>query len=79
MRITETCKQHGQKKAEYWCVTCDKAVCIDCIVLTHREHQFDSIAQAAAELQNKVGILTRTSGWLTYSRYILVGSCLDRE
>ncbi len=49
-----TCVAHLDEKVKYWCTTCATLVCTDCILLEHKNHQYNLIHKIAKELEIKV-------------------------
>ena len=53
IKKTLFCAYHPSKKAKLYCETCDELICRDCIVRTHRDHQYDLVPESFAK-QEKV-------------------------
>ena len=53
LKKTLFCAYHPSKKAKLYCETCDDLICRDCIVRTHRDHQYDLVPESFAK-QEKV-------------------------
>jgi hypothetical protein len=49
-----SCVLHLDEKVKYWCTTCATLVCTDCILLEHKNHQYNLIHKIAKELEIKV-------------------------
>ncbi|CAF0872985.1 unnamed protein product [Adineta steineri] len=48
------CSVHLDEKVKYWCTTCRTFVCTDCILLEHKDHQYNLINKIAKELEIKM-------------------------
>ena len=44
---TDYCTEHRDESLKFYCETCSKLICRDCIVLSHYEHKRDRIEQVA--------------------------------
>ncbi|CAI7992481.1 Tripartite motif-containing protein 45 [Geodia barretti] len=53
LKKTLFCAYHPSKKAKLYCETCEELICRDCIVRTHRDHQYDLVPESFAK-QEKV-------------------------
>ena len=42
-KVTMKCSKHTSKELKIYCESCDELICRDCIVKTHRDHQFDLV------------------------------------
>ncbi|XP_046364315.2 E3 ubiquitin-protein ligase TRIM33-like [Haliotis rufescens] len=40
------CQQHQDKHVEYFCQTCSQPHCISCVLISHRDHRMQPIAEA---------------------------------
>lgn len=40
------CKEHEGEVMKLFCVTCDKAICRDCTIVEHREHEYTFVKEA---------------------------------
>ena len=43
------CHDHGGKECIYWCQTCKKAVCMDCVPSLHNGHRFNKLETVLQE------------------------------
>ena len=55
------CKEHKGEVLKLFCVTCDKAICRDCTVVEHRDHQYTFVREAYSTGKEKIlNILSET-------------------
>ncbi|CAF4480086.1 unnamed protein product, partial [Rotaria magnacalcarata] len=47
------CDKHSKKPLEYWCYTCEKVICVDCLLINHNNHEYSSKDDVAKELETK--------------------------
>ncbi|XP_072042210.1 tripartite motif-containing protein 2-like [Amphiura filiformis] len=57
----QKCKDHEGETKKLYCVTCDKPICTECIVLDHRQHQFISLKKASEKQVAQLKDLARGS------------------
>ena len=50
----ELCKDHPAERLNYWCETCERSVCTDCLASQHENHPYDLVRTFAAKLKDKV-------------------------
>ena len=50
----ELCKDHSAERLNYWCETCEKSVCTECLASEHENHLYDLVRTFAAKLKDKV-------------------------
>ncbi|XP_072042352.1 tripartite motif-containing protein 2-like [Amphiura filiformis] len=55
------CKDHDGETKKFYCETCGKLICRDCIVLGHRQHQVISLKEASDKQVAKLKDLSRGS------------------
>ncbi|XP_072042350.1 tripartite motif-containing protein 2-like [Amphiura filiformis] len=55
------CKDHDGETKKFYCETCGKLICRDCIVLGHRQHQVISLKEASEKQVAKLKDLSRGS------------------
>ncbi|CAF4173080.1 unnamed protein product, partial [Rotaria sp. Silwood2] len=48
------CEKHPRRQLEYWCYTCLTVICIDCLLLEHRDHKYTSIDGVTKEFDTKI-------------------------
>lgn len=34
------CDKHPKKQLDYWCFTCEKIICVDCVLFNHKNHKY---------------------------------------
>ena len=51
--ITSCCMEHGNV-LKYFCVGCQKLVCTDCVLISHRTHELQTVDCAAKMLHNNI-------------------------
>jgi hypothetical protein len=51
------CKIHSKNQLEYWCHTCTTVICINCVLLKHKDHQYVMIEEVAKEFEIQVRII----------------------
>ncbi|CAF3992518.1 unnamed protein product [Rotaria sordida] len=54
------CETHPKKELEYWCYTCRKLICIDCLLFNHKDHRYASKDDVAKELETQIYIHLQT-------------------
>ncbi|XP_072041636.1 E3 ubiquitin-protein ligase TRIM71-like [Amphiura filiformis] len=55
------CKDHDGETKKFYCETCGKPICRDCIMLSHLQHQYISLKQASAKQVAKLKDLSKAS------------------
>ncbi|XP_072042351.1 E3 ubiquitin-protein ligase TRIM45-like [Amphiura filiformis] len=55
----QKCKDHDGETKKFYCETCEKLICRDCIVLGHRQHQVISLKEASEKQVAKLEDLSR--------------------
>ncbi|XP_074654735.1 E3 ubiquitin-protein ligase TRIM45-like [Tubulanus polymorphus] len=48
------CRKHASEALNLFCCTCQKLVCRDCVLVTHRDHNYDFISECADEQRSIV-------------------------
>ncbi|CAF3488437.1 unnamed protein product [Rotaria socialis] len=48
------CDKHLKKSLEYWCHTCEKVICVDCLLINHKNHEYSSKDDVTKELETKI-------------------------
>ncbi|CAF3599181.1 unnamed protein product [Rotaria socialis] len=48
------CDKHSKKSLEYWCHTCEKVICVDCLLINHKNHEYSSKDDVTKELETKI-------------------------
>ncbi|UJR22396.1 hypothetical protein I4U23_025457 [Adineta vaga] len=48
------CSLHRDEKVKYWCTICSQLLCTDCILLEHKDHQYNLIPKMAKEFEIKI-------------------------
>ena len=43
------CHDHDGKQCVYWCKTCDRAACVDCVIKSHFGHEFNELENVLQE------------------------------
>ena len=54
----EICNDHDGEKKKFYCETCERPICRDCIVLDHRQHECISLKKASKSQLAKLRDLT---------------------
>lgn len=55
------CKEHEGEVMKLFCVTCDKAICRDCTVVEHRDHEYTFVREAySTGRESLLNILSET-------------------
>ncbi len=52
------CPKHEDKDVEYFCESCSQLVCLTCVLITHRDHRCQTVADAIT--LRKAGIVSMT-------------------
>ncbi|XP_031565526.1 E3 ubiquitin-protein ligase TRIM71-like isoform X2 [Actinia tenebrosa] len=50
------CKNHKTEQLNYFCGTCNEAVCRDCLIIEHRQHKYDYISESKKIQKHKDGL-----------------------
>ena len=53
------CETHPKKQLEYWCYTCKKLICIDCLLFNHKDHTYALKDDVAKELETQVSFMSK--------------------
>ena len=48
------CSEHDGEELKLYCRTCEKAICRDCTIVTHKQHSYTFIKDVAEELSQKL-------------------------
>ncbi len=48
------CSIHTEDNVRYFCVSCEQAICSECLILKHRDHQLASIDEFGNKQRSKV-------------------------
>ncbi|XP_072042714.1 E3 ubiquitin-protein ligase TRIM56-like [Amphiura filiformis] len=58
------CTDHDGEVKKFYCETCGKPICRDCIILDHRQHQYISLKEASEKQVAKLKHLTKGNNGL---------------
>ena len=48
------CLRHPEEQLKYFCKRCQEAVCCDCLLLAHKDHQYSTVADARLTLGERL-------------------------
>lgn len=52
------CPEHDEEELKLYCTTCEKVICRDCIIVTHKRHNYTFIKDITEEMSKKLQILS---------------------
>ena len=52
------CSEHNEEELKLYCTTCEKVICRDCIIFTHKRHNYTLIKNETKVLSKKLQILS---------------------
>ena len=53
------CLRHSEEQLKYYCKRCQEAVCRDCLLLGHKDHEYSAVADARVVLREKLVALAK--------------------